>query len=405
MNESDRQSVLVAVIKDGYARVFYKNWPVWLGGLLIGLISIITFAWARPLGVVGGLREWFDWLFYAAGIYGKHPYYMPHLSSSSILTFGLIWGAFSSSLLSREFAIKIPPPFEVVRAVIGGTLMGIGSAMAMGCNIGGFFSAVSALSLGGLAMMAGLLIGALLEVRYLYWEMQTFRFRRGDGTSRKPKEGSFDWKRIQPYMGALAVIAVFVTAYAYRSCGVDSGSGYNYTRTGGLLVCGLAFGIILRRSRFAFLQSFREPFFNGNSAQSRGMVIAVLVSVLGFAALKASGLRPEGVYVAPTFWVGSFVGGIIFGFGMPFAGGCASGICWRTADGNVKQIIALAVMGISNSLSTKLLVASKALSSLMGERVFLPQYISYHWTLVLIISIMLMYYLITSWNERTGALI
>jgi uncharacterized membrane protein YedE/YeeE len=135
------------------------------------------------------------------------------------------------------------------------------------------------------------------------------------------------------------------------------------------------------------------------------MAIAVIVSVLGFAALKASGLRPEGAYVMPTFWVGSFVGGIIFGFGMPFAGGCASGICWRTADGNVKQIIALVSMGISNSLSKALIDSSKTLTSIMGAKVFLPQYISYHWTLILIVTVMLMYYIVTSWNEKTGAFI
>ena len=405
MSEANGTSVFITILKDAYAKIFYKNWPVWLGGLLIGITSVITFAWARPLGVVGGLREWFDWLFYSFGIYGSHPYYRPHLSSSSILTFGLIWGAFASTLLSKQFAVRIPPPFELVRGAIGGTLMGIGAAMASGCNVGGFFSASSALSLSGIAMMAGLSIGAFLEVRYLYWEVQILRFRRGDGMPRKPKEGSVDWKSIQPYLGALAVLAAFAGAYIYRSYGIDPGSGYNYTIIGGLLISGLAFGIILHRSRFAFLQGFREPFLNGNADQSRGMAIAVIVSVLGFAALKAGGLRPEGVYVTSTFWVGSFIGGIIFGFGMPFAGGCASGVCWRSAGGGVKQIVALAFMGISNSFSKLFIDSSETITSIMGKRVFLPAYISYHWAVFLIVMIMLLYYLVTSWNEKTRAFI
>jgi uncharacterized membrane protein YedE/YeeE len=167
----------------------------------------------------------------------------------------------------------------------------------------------------------------------------------------------------------------------------------------------MAFGVVLRRSRFAFLQSFREPFVNGSGEQARGVAIAVIVSVIGFAALKSTGLRPENVYVAPNFWVGSFVGGIVFGFGMPFAGGCASGICWRTADGNVKQVIAFLFMGISNSISSKVIYSSDAISSLMGRRVFLPEYISYHGSLILIIVIMFSYYLVASWNERTKAFI
>ncbi|NOZ69470.1 MAG: YeeE/YedE family protein [Deferribacteres bacterium] len=407
MNKSTETSVFITILKNGYARVFYRNWPVWLGGLLIGITSVITFAWARPWGVVGGLREWVDWLFYSVGIYSSHPYYNPLLSTSSILTltFGLIWGAFASSLLSKQFTIKTPPPFELVKGAIGGTLMGIGAAMAGGCNVGGFFSATSALSLSGLGMMAGLSIGAFLEVRYIYWELEHLHFRRGEGRLKRPKEGATDWKKIQPWLGGLAMLAVFTGAYIYRSYGIDSSSGYNYTRTGGLLISGTAFGIILHRTRFAFLQAFREPFTSGNAAQARGMTIAVVVSVLGFAALKASGLRPEGVYVMPTFWVGSFVGGIIFGFGMPFAGGCASGTCWRTAEGNVKNLIAFVFFGVSNSLSQALIDSSGRISSLMGKKVFLPYYISYHWSVVLIIVIMFLYYLVTSWNEKTGAFI
>ncbi|HDH01239.1 MAG TPA: hypothetical protein ENG80_05465 [Nitrospirae bacterium] len=146
MNRTDEKSVLFAILNDAYAKIFFKNWPVWLGGLLIGITSVITFAWARPWGVIGGLREWFDWLFYSLGIYSTHPYYSPHLSSASVLTFGLLWGAFASGLLSKQFAVRTPPPFELVRSAIGGTLMGIGAAMAMGCNVGGFFSAASALT-------------------------------------------------------------------------------------------------------------------------------------------------------------------------------------------------------------------------------------------------------------------
>ncbi len=366
---------------------------------MLGVVSIATFAWARPWGVVGGLREWVDWAFYSVGLYGSHPRYNVLLSSSSILTFGLIWGALTSALLSKRFAVKIPPPFEVVRGAIGGTLMGVGAAMAAGCNIGGFFSAASALSLSGLAMMAGLIVGIILEVRYIYWEMQTFRVRRGDGKPRKPKEGSFDWTGVQPYLGFLAFLAGLLGASAY---------GYNgalYSKAGGLLLLALAFGFIFQRSRFAFIKAFREPFVNGNSAHSKGMALAVIVSVLGFAALKASGLRPEGVYVTPTFWVGSFVGGVIFGFGMPFAGGCASGCCWRTAEGGVKQIIAFIFMGISNSLSTLAIRSSEGIASHMGTRVFLPEYLSYHWTIVLIVGVMLSFYLVVSWNEKTKALI
>ncbi|OGW33005.1 MAG: hypothetical protein A2X59_09320 [Nitrospirae bacterium GWC2_42_7] len=405
MNNDYGMGVFKTILKDIYTRVFYKRWPAWVGGLLIGITSVLTFAWARPWGVVGGLREWVDWILYFSGIYSSHPYYSPLLSSSSILTFGLLWGAFASALLSKEFSIKIAPPFELLRGAIGGILMGIGTAMAAGCNVGGFFSAASALSLSGIAMMIGLIIGVNLEIRYVFWELEHFRFRRGDGKPKKRKEGSFDWKKIQPYLGGLAVLCAFTGAYIYHSYGVDPAYGPDYVQIGGLLISGLAFGIIVHRSRFAFLQGFREPFVSGNADQSKAMVIAVIVSVCGFAVLKATGFRPEGAYVTSTFWFGSFAGGIVFGFGMPFAGGCGSGTCWRSSEGGVKQIIALVFLGISNSISQSMLNSSETLRSIMGKKIFLPYYINYYWSVILIISIMLIYYFVMAWNEKTRAFV
>ena len=37
-----------------------------------------------------------------------------------------------------------------------------------------------------------------------------------------------------------------------------------------------------------------------------------------------------------TFWKGSLLGGLIFGIGMVFAGGCASGSLWRMGEGHLK---------------------------------------------------------------------
>jgi uncharacterized membrane protein YedE/YeeE len=99
------------------------------------------------------------------------------------------------------------------------------------------------------------------------------------------------------------------------------------------------------------------------------------------------------------------LGGVIFGFGMPFAGGCASGSCWRSAEGNVKQVIALVFMGVSNSLSKMLIESSDTLASMMGRRVYLPQHVSYFWSITLIVTVMLLYYLVTAWNEKTRAFV
>ncbi|MDZ7700208.1 MAG: hypothetical protein U5R49_25870 [Deltaproteobacteria bacterium] len=50
MNDKQKESVLGGILKRGYIAIFHDNWPIWVGGILIGIMSIITFAWARPWG-------------------------------------------------------------------------------------------------------------------------------------------------------------------------------------------------------------------------------------------------------------------------------------------------------------------------------------------------------------------
>ena len=54
MNDVNQPTVLNGILIRGYQKVFDENWPVWVGGILIGLMSVLTFAWARPWGGAGG---------------------------------------------------------------------------------------------------------------------------------------------------------------------------------------------------------------------------------------------------------------------------------------------------------------------------------------------------------------
>jgi uncharacterized membrane protein YedE/YeeE len=392
MNDKKQASVLNGILINGYQKIFDENWPMWLGGILIGLMSVITFAWARPWGVAGGLRNWGDWFFSLIGVYHYKPE-SPLISTNSILTLGLLWGAFGSALLSKQFAIRKAPPLELSKGIIGGIFMGIGSAMAGGCNVGGFFSAVSALSASGLAMMIGLLVGAYLGLRYLYWELEHLPSGPAGNRAVSKEEKGVDWLRVEPYLGAAVFLAAIVCTWIY--------SKQAYTRVGGLLLCGIAFGCIIQRTRFCFVRGFREPFMTGESQVPRAIAIAIIISVLGFAALKWSGLRGENVYVPQAFWFGGLVGGVIFGIGMVVAGGCGSGSVWRAGEGHVKLMLAVIFFAMSTSLFKTWINSSAALNSLMGYRVFMPNFLTYKWSLILVIGVMLAFYIITAWNEET----
>ena len=123
MNEEKEQSVFIGILGRGYQKIFFENWPMWLGGVLVGIMSILTFAWARPWGIAGGLRNWGDWFFHLLGAYGQEPVH-PLISSSSVLTLAFLIGSFGSALMSKQFAIRIAPPFELLKGSVGGILMG-----------------------------------------------------------------------------------------------------------------------------------------------------------------------------------------------------------------------------------------------------------------------------------------
>lgn len=392
MNDEKQNGVLYEILSNGYQKIFNENWPMSLGGLLIGIMSVITFAWARPWGVAGGLKNWGDWFFSLIGFYQFKPV-SPLISTNSILTLGLLWGAFGSALLSKQFAIRKAPPLELLKGVVGGILMGIGAAMSGGCNVGGFFSAVSALSASGLAMMVGLVAGAYLGLRYLYWELEHLPAGSAGGAAASKKEKEFDWLKIEPYIGAVVFLAAIVCAWIYNK--------EAYTRVGGLLLCGISFGFIIQRTRFCFVRGFRDPFMTGESEVPRAIAISIIISALGFAALKWSGLRGENVYVPQTFWFGALVGGVIFGSGMVVAGGCGSGSVWRAGEGHIKLMLAVIFFALSTSLFEVWIKSSAGLNSLMGYRVFLPKFLTYKWSLILVLVIMVAYYMITTWNEKT----
>ena len=82
------------------------------------------------------------------------------VDDTSITDIGIILGA----LLAAALGGRLDPVFKVparnlLAAVIGGLMLGIGARMAYGCNIGAFFSGVASSSLHGWVWIVGALAG------------------------------------------------------------------------------------------------------------------------------------------------------------------------------------------------------------------------------------------------------
>ena len=154
-----------------YASLTQTRWNAKTTGVVIALLSIAAVAWMRPWGIVGGVRNWGDWLIYQSGSSDVLP---PGFFtySGSVILIGITLGSLVSACLANEFAIRIPPLLEAIKGIIGGCLMGIGAALAGGCNIGALYAALGNLSAHGFAMWLGIVLGAIAGLKWLYWEVE-----------------------------------------------------------------------------------------------------------------------------------------------------------------------------------------------------------------------------------------
>jgi uncharacterized protein len=381
--------------------MFGKSWPMWIGGILLGVGNICLFIVLNPWGASGGILNWGQNIFNSIGIisFGSAEAALPAVNAHpyAILCFLMLLGAFIAALMSKEFAFRIPPIGENVKGFIGGILMGIGAIIGLSCTIGGFFSGWAALSLGAIVFTVGLVIGTFVALKYLLFEMEKFP-KISSGKSVSLLSAATNRKSIQPLIGIIALVLGLVIAY-------NLGKGGNKVLVSYVLL-GLFFGFVCQRSRFCIVRALREPFMTGESSAPIGLMAGILVSMFGFTFIKfmSSGTPKEMAWVFPHFWLPAIIGGIIFGLGMTLAGGCVVGSLWRAGEGQVKLWASLVGITIAMPLTSKYIAAPffKALSPGLKQQVYLPQKIGYGWTILLFLFIILLWYLFVKWNEKTG---
>jgi len=83
-----------------------------------------------------------------------------------MLNGGLVIGAMAGFLVSGEFKMTFPRyKRQYLQVIIGGVLMGYSAALASGCSVGAFFSAVPSLGLNGLVFGLAMAAGAFAGVK------------------------------------------------------------------------------------------------------------------------------------------------------------------------------------------------------------------------------------------------
>ncbi len=128
---------------------------------------------------------------------------------------------------------------------------------------------------------------------------------------------------------------------------------------GGLII-GLVFGAVVQRTNFCTMGSISDLVLMGDGRRFRAWMLAIAVAIIGTQILSFADVIDinKSIYLTSNFgWLGAVVGGLMFGFGMTQAGGCASRTLVRLGAGNLKSLLVTLVLGIVAYMTLRGLLA------------------------------------------------
>jgi uncharacterized protein len=121
------------------------------------------------------------------------------------------------------------------------------------------------------------------------------------------------------------------------------------------ILLGMAFGFVVQRGFFC-LNSGTADFLTGKeSSKFKAFLLAIAIQLVLFAILFI--LIPPWTPRSDFYPVRALLGGLIFGFSMFYAGGCASGVWFKIGEGKLGALIAM------GSLMAGLVLTPKLVSS------------------------------------------
>lgn len=397
-------------LKADYKSVFVDEWSPYFGATLVVIIMAVLMGSGLFWGVFGGVKLWGDYFNNLIGLGPllgvKSELDSPLMHRISLMDITLVLGAYAAAMLSQQFRISRPPNLEYVWGALGGTLMGIGATFAGGCTTGGFFIPLTFSSPSGWMMWVGLLIGAVIGLKLLLWTMENVTW----GT-KAPEIKPQRFKGAFPWIGALVIAGILIWAVSWW--GSDNKMEVQRAI---LILAGFGIGFVLHRSRFCFSRVFREPFMTGEGEMTKAMIFALALGAPVGAVLIANEAVDPYLAVPTRFWIGSLIGGLVFGIGMIFAGGCASGSLWRVGEGHLKLVAAVFFFGWSGSITSGILgklgltaaeydldfMDGMAEVSPLGFQAFMPDLLGgWGWALLVTFALLLVWYLLVRYNEST----
>ncbi len=166
-----------------YEKVIKKPWPYWVGGILLALLNIsLLLATGSPWSITTGLLYWAAAIMERLGFRPADWYYFNNsyeyglkagqgflFNTYTVLNIAIIIGALIAVLWAKEFKWKrVKNIKQFLFALGGGIIMGYGTRLSFGCNIGAYFSAIPSFSLHGWVFAAFMFVGAWIGSKILF---------------------------------------------------------------------------------------------------------------------------------------------------------------------------------------------------------------------------------------------
>jgi hypothetical protein len=168
-----------ATTRTGVDRFLHGPWSLVAGAVGLAAVNVATLSLAgRPWGVTSAFALWGSKLLASVGVdVASWPYWQATANATalrasvlndvtSVMNFGIIFGALAAACLAGKFAPTWRVPARsLAAAVVGGLMLGYGARIASGCNIGAYFSGISSSSVHGWLWMVAAFAGNTLGTR------------------------------------------------------------------------------------------------------------------------------------------------------------------------------------------------------------------------------------------------
>jgi uncharacterized protein len=167
--------------KNGWKAIYKGPWSLLVGALLLAVMNaLVLMINGKPWGITSAFALWGAKFVQLFGVdptewaYWQDPAKLKALKSplyqdtTTVMDISLMFGALLAAAFAGRYAKPIQwkrPTRMTIGALIGGLMMGYGTRLAFGCNIGAYFSGIASFSVHGWIWFVFAFLGSIIGVK------------------------------------------------------------------------------------------------------------------------------------------------------------------------------------------------------------------------------------------------